>query len=97
MGGHPLKTRGQIRLLAPLFRPAGRERGWGSEWGWSKKSPILKFRIPPLSPNPFPPPPGWKGEPTALFGRVFDGGACIFEGSTVGVFGAEPVCWAGHY
>ena len=26
--------------------------------------------FPPLSPNPFPPPPGWKGELTAEFGFV---------------------------
>src|SRR5450830_403171 len=25
---------------APLFRPAGRERGWGSEWGKQRKKPI---------------------------------------------------------
>src|SRR5450830_474853 len=33
----PSKTRPNE---APLFRPAGRERGWGSEWGKQRKKPI---------------------------------------------------------
>src|SRR3990167_2663163 len=44
---------------APLFRPAGRERGWGSEWGKnSKKTSPHKFTPPsPAEKTPPQPPP----------------------------------------
>ncbi|WP_166485735.1 hypothetical protein [Rhodoferax ferrireducens] len=43
----PFKTRPNE---APLFRPAGRERGWGSEWGQERQK-----HQPSPSPNPLKP------------------------------------------
>ena len=44
------------------------------DFSWNlPKLAVFGFSVspPPLSPNPFPPPPGRKGESTALFGLVF--------------------------
>ncbi len=45
---------------------------------------FLLLYFPPLSPNPFPPPPGRKWEPTPIFGRVFEGGTFISTVLTIG-------------
>jgi hypothetical protein len=44
----PLKTRPNE---APLFRPAGRERGWGSEWGKERSKHQPSQSVTPLKPT----------------------------------------------
>ena len=96
---------------APLFRPAGRERGWGSEWGkqtWLALGGIfafLAFCIPPLSPQPpFHPRRGGKGELhlTSRFGAEITGEGCgcfgwgeISEGEFRAPGGLQGLGWLG--
>ena len=58
----------------PLRRPRP-PKAWDSDLqGPLRQAALSPRRNFPLSPSPFPPPPGRKGGPTATFGLVFKGG-----------------------
>ncbi len=49
-GSSPLKTRGQIGLLAPLSAPTGVERGWGIGGGLKRQNAQHHPNKPPMNP-----------------------------------------------